>query len=271
MKRQHRGQSGGDKTGVEADSSYAFSKVPAATIGFWILKLIATTVGEIGGNLLSMNLDLGYLEASILLFAVFGTFTAFQLRATRFHPALYWSTIVASTTAGTTLADFADRSLGIGYTGGSLLLFALVIGSLAAWKMDAGRLSSDLIVSRRAELHYWMTITFSQTLGTALGDWFADTAGLGYGGSTIVFTIALAAIAALYFYRLVNPVLLFWAAFILTRPFGAVFGNLFDKPVESGGYGIDRFLLTGMLIALLAIGLLLIPQRAKVVPNRSAT
>jgi len=243
--------------------AYALSKVPAATLGFWIIKLIATTVGEIGGNLLSMNLGLGYLQATILLFAVFGGFTVFQIGAKRFHPALYWATIVASTTAGTTLADFADRSLGIGYTGGSLLLFALVIASLVAWKIDAGRLSSDVIVSRRTEMHYWLTITFSQTLGTALGDWFADTAGLGYGGSTIFFSIALAIVAALYFYRALNPVILFWAAFVLTRPFGAVFGNLFDKPVSAGGFGIDRFLLVGLLLIALAIGLLLVPQKAK--------
>lgn len=246
------------------------SKVPAATFGFWVLKLIATTVGEIGGNLLSMNLGLGYLTATLLLFVVFGSFTALQIRAKKFHPALYWTTIVASTTAGTTLADFADRSLGIGYTGGSLLLFVLVMASLTAWKLDEGTLSSDVIVGRRTELHYWMTITFSQTLGTALGDWFADTAGLGYGGSTIVFTIALALIAGLYFYKAVNPVLLFWAAFILTRPFGAVFGNLFDKPVASGGYGINRFLLVSLLIGLLAVGLAIIPQRAKQSPAVAA-
>ena len=243
------------------------SKVPAATFGFWVLKLIATTVGEIGGNLLSMNLGLGYLAATLLLFAVFGSFTALQIRAKKFHPPLYWATIVASTTAGTTLADFADRSLGIGYTGGSLLLLGLVLASLTAWKLDEGRLSSDVIVGRRTELHYWLTITFSQTLGTALGDWFADTAGLGYGGSTIVFSVALAIVAALYFWKAVNPVLLFWAAFILTRPFGAVFGNLFDKPVSSGGFGVSRFFLTGLLIGLLALGLLVIPQRAKRATN----
>lgn len=252
---------------VGNETGFACSKVPAATFGFWVLKLIATTVGEIGGNLLSMNLGLGYLTATLLLFGVFGSFTALQIRAKKFHPSLYWATIVASTTAGTTLADFADRSLGIGYTGGSLLLFGLVIASLIAWKVDAGRLSSDVIVGRRTELHYWLTITFSQTLGTALGDWFADTAGLGYGGSTIVFSIALAVIAGLYFYKAVSPVLLFWAAFILTRPFGAVFGNLFDKPVASGGYGINRVLLVALLIGLLSIGLLLIPQRAKQSPD----
>ena len=245
------------------------SKVPAATFGFWVLKLMATTVGEIGGNLLSMDLRLGYLAATLLLFAIFGSFTALQIRAKRFHPALYWATIVASTTAGTTLADFADRSLGIGYTGGSLLLLALVLASLTAWKLDEGTLSSDIIVGRRTELHYWLTITFSQTLGTALGDWFADTAGLGYGGSTIVFSIALVLIAGLYFYKAVNPVLLFWAAFILTRPFGAVFGNLFDKPVASGGYGISRFVLVASLIGFLAVGLSVIPQRAKQSPAQA--
>ncbi len=199
------------------------SKVPAATLGFWVLKLIATTVGEIGGNLLSMNLGLGYFAATVLLFAVFATFTAFQVSARTFHPGLYWATIVASTTAGTTLADFADRSLGIGYTGGSLLLFALVITSLIAWKRDAGRLSSDVIVSRRIELHYWLTITFSQTLGTALGDWFADTAGLGYGGSTIVFSIALAVIAGL-FLIVGLPCSLIWMAF------GVALKRLLDRP-----------------------------------------
>jgi uncharacterized membrane-anchored protein len=244
----------------------AFSKVPAATLGFWLLKLIATTVGEIGGNLISMDFGLGYLEATLLLFAVFGSLTALQISRKAFHPLLYWATIVASTTAGTTLADFADRSLGIGYTGGSLLLFGLVLLSLAAWKLHCGRISADVIAGRQTELHYWLTITFSQTLGTALGDWFADTAGLGYGGSTLIFSAALALVAALYFTRVASPVLLFWAAFILTRPFGAVFGNLFDKPVEHGGYGIDRLLLTGMLIGLMLLGLWLIPQRAKTAP-----
>jgi len=241
----------------------AFSKVPAATLGFWLLKLIATKVGEIGGNLLSMDFSLGYLQATLILFAAFGSLTALQISRERFHPLLYWTTIIASTTAGTTLADFADRSLGIGYTGGSLLLFALVLLSLGAWKLHAGRLSADVITDRSTEIHYWLTITFSQTLGTALGDWFADTAGLGYGGSALVFTAALAIVAALYFSRRASPVLLFWAAFILTRPFGAVFGNLFDKPVEAGGYGISRLVLTSLLLLLMVVGLALLPHRAK--------
>ena len=248
-----------------AAGDLVLSKVPAATIAFWILKLLATTVGEIGGNLISMDFGLGYLAATVLLFAIFGALTVLQVSRERFHPLLYWTTIVASTTAGTTLADFADRSLGIGYTGGSLLLLGLVLASLGAWKLHAGRLSSDVITSRSVEVHYWLTITFSQTLGTALGDWFADTAGLGYLGSSIIFAAALAIIAILYFRKAANPVILFWAAFVLTRPFGAVFGNLFDKPVEHGGYGISRLLLTLLLAGLMLAGLWLIPQRAKTV------
>lgn len=239
-----------------------------STLGFWVLKLIATTVGEIGGNLISMDFHLGYLAATLLLFAVFGLLTALQISRERFHPLLYWGTIVASTTAGTTLADFTDRSLGIGYAGGSLLLFGLVLASLLAWKLHSGSLSADVITSRSAEAHYWLTITFSQTLGTALGDWFADTAGFGYAGSALIFSAALAVIAVLYFARAANKVIVFWAAFILTRPFGAVFGNLFDKPVSSGGYGFSRLLLTGGLIALMIVGLLLIPQRAKGVATK---
>lgn len=246
-----------------------FSKVPAATLAFWVLKLVATTVGEVGGNLMSMNLGLGYLQSTIILVAVFVALTAVQVTRRQFNSQLYWATIVASTTAGTTLADFADRSLGIGYTGGSLLLFTLVIASLVGWKLDTGRLSSDVIAKRSTEIHYWLTITFSQTLGTALGDWFADTAGFGYAGSTIVFGMALLMIAALYWSKRVNSVLLFWAAFIVTRPFGAVFGNLFDKPIASGGYGVNRFALTGFLIGLLFVALLVIPQKPKLATSNA--
>ena len=256
-------------------SGYVASKVPAANLSFWVLKLIATTVGEIGGNLVSMTWlgettakagqsgVNGYFAGTALFGLALIVSVLVQIRARRFIPWLYWATIVASTTFGTTLADFCTRSLGIGYTGGSLLLFALVLGSLFVWKLDAGRISSDVITSRSSEVHYWVTITFSQTLGTALGDWFADTAGLGYAGSTAVFSALLAVIAVLYFTRAASPVLLFWAAFILTRPFGAVFGNLFDKPVEHGGYGMSRLLLTVILLALMAIGLWILPQRAK--------
>lgn len=246
--------------------SEMLSKVPAATAGFWLLKLIATTVGEIGGNLVSMDYGLGYLEATLILFALFGAMTAAQIAARRLHPWLYWTTIVASTTAGTTLADFATRSIGLGYTGGTVLLLGLVLLSLVSWKRDLGRVSSDIIIGRRPEFHYWMTITFSQTLGTALGDWFADSAGLGYAGSSLMLGAALAILAGVYLAGRGNKVAIFWIAFILTRPFGAVFGNFFDKPVAQGGYGIDRLLLTGGLITVMAVCLLLIPQRAKPVP-----
>ena len=256
-------------------SDYAESKVPAATLTFWVLKLIATTVGEIAGNLVSMSW-LGETTARAGQEGVNGYFvgtamfglalliTAWvQIRASRLNKWIFWATIVASTTFGTTLADFATRSLGIGYTGGSLLLFGLVLVSLFMWKLDEGKISADVITSRKSEVHYWVTITFSQTLGTALGDWFADTAGLGYAGSTAVFTVVLAIIAALYFTRAASPVLLFWSAFIITRPFGAVFGNLFDKPIERGGYGISRLLLTIILLVLMIVCLWLLPQRAK--------
>ena len=253
------------------------SKVPAANLCFWVLKLIATTVGEVGGNLVSMTWlgettskagqsgVNGYFAGTAMFGLALILSVLAQIRAKRFIPWLYWTTIIASTTFGTTLADFCTRSLGIGYTGGSLLLFALVLVSLFVWKLHAGRISTDVITSRSSELHYWATITFSQTLGTALGDWFADTAGLGYAGSTAVFSVALGIIALLYFARAASPVLLFWAAFILTRPFGAVFGNLFDKPIEHGGYGISRLFLTVFLLALMAIGLWLLPQRAKTI------
>ncbi|HEV8407314.1 MAG TPA: hypothetical protein VGQ34_05210 [Sphingomicrobium sp.] len=256
-------------------SGFLGSKVPAATLTFWVLKLIATTVGEVAGNLVSMSwlgettanagqLGVnGYLAGTAMFGAALVVSVVVQIRARRFHPWLYWTTIVASTTFGTTLADFCTRSIGIGYTGGSLLLLGLVLLSLFVWKVDAGRISADVITSRSSEVHYWVTITFSQTLGTALGDWFADTAGLGYAGSTAVFSVALAIIAALYFARAASPVLLFWSAFILSRPFGAVFGNLFDKPASHGGYGINRLLLTSLLLTLMAIGLWLLPQRAK--------
>lgn len=239
------------------------SKVAAATAGFWVLKILATTVGEVGGNFVSMDLGLGYFEASIFLAGIFLAFVAGQIAQKKFHPLLYWTTIVASTTAGTTLSDYLTRSIGIGYTGGSLLLLGLVLTSLFVWRVTSGRVSADDISDRRAELFYWITITFSQTLGTALGDWFADTAGLGYAGSAAVFGIALVIILALHFRRLVNGVVLFWAAFILTRPFGAVVGNFFDKPVDHGGLAVSRPMITNILFGLMVICLLLFPQRAK--------
>jgi len=241
----------------------AFSKVPAATAGFWVIKILATTLGEVGGNEVSMNLGLGYLAATVILAGLFMALTFVQVCARRFHPWLYWATMLASTTAGTTLADYVTRSLGIGYTGGSLLLLALVVGSLFAWRFSVGSLSADDIADRRSELFYWLTITFSQTLGTALGDWFADTAGLGYAWSTAVIAAALGVILVLHHRRAVSGVMLFWAAFILTRPLGAVFGNLFDKPPESGGMGLSRPAIIAVMLALMAVAMWVFPQRAK--------
>jgi uncharacterized membrane-anchored protein len=237
------------------------SKVPAATVSFWIVKILATTLGEVGGNLLSMNMGLGYLQATAILASLFAALAVTQVLTRRFHQLLYWATIVASTTAGTTLADYVTRSLGIGYSGGSLLLLGLVILSLFTWRAAIGRVSADDIVDRRAEAFYWITITFSQTLGTALGDWFADTAGFGYSGATVIIGAVLLMIVALHYRRLVDGVILFWAAFILTRPLGAVVGNFFDKPLDSGGMAISRPLITAVLGGLIVFFLVMFPQR----------
>lgn len=238
------------------------SKVPAATAGFWVVKILATTLGEVGGNFISMNMGLGYLAATFILAVLFVTLAVIQTVARRFNAALYWATIIGSTTAGTTLADYCTRSLGIGYTGGSLLLLGLVLLSLFSWRMTLGRVSADQIASRQTEAFYWITITFSQTLGTALGDWFADTAGFGYGGSAIIFGAALIVLLMLHFRRAVDGVLLFWAAFILTRPLGAVVGNFFDKSGDLGGLAISRPLIVSVLAILMVISLSLFPQRA---------
>ncbi len=248
---------------MKNNPSSTYSKVPLATAGFWLIKILATTVGEVGGNEVSMNLGLGYLAATMILAGVFLALTFVQIRARRFHPWLYWATILASTTAGTTLADYVTRSIGIGYTGGSLLLLGLVIASLVTWRLSVGTLSADDIADRRSEFFYWLTITFSQTLGTALGDWFADVAGLGYAWSTAVIAAMLVVILALHLRRVGNPVILFWAAFVLTRPLGAVFGNLFDKPAESGGMGLSRPAILAVMLALMGIAMWVFPQRAK--------
>jgi uncharacterized membrane-anchored protein len=237
------------------------SKVPAVTLGFWIIKILATTLGETGGDTVSMTMDLGYLAGTVIFLAPLILLVVAQISARKFHPFLYWATIIASTTAGTTMADFADRSLGIGYAGGSLILLALVLASLGLWRATLGAISSDDIHSPRAELFYWITITFSQTLGTALGDWAADDGGLGYLGGAIVFGGALAVIALLYFTTSVNRVALFWAAFILTRPLGATVGDFLDKPLDHGGLSLDRPLASLVLAAAIAILILILPQR----------
>lgn len=247
---------------IKPDMDEVASKVPAVTLGFWAIKILATTLGENAGDTLSMSLDMGYLVSTAIFGGLLALFIAAQIKARTFHPALYWTTILASTTAGTTLADFATRSLGIGYSGGSLLLLTLVLGSLAAWKATLGRIASDDLRGMRPELFYWVTITFSQTLGTALGDWLADTGGRGYLGAAVIFALALAGVAALYRLTRTSRVLLFWAAFVLTRPLGAAVGDFLDKPLASGGLDLSRPLASAVLLGAIALLLVVIPQRA---------
>jgi len=248
----------------------AASKVPAVTLGFWIIKILATTLGETGGDTVSMTMDLGYLVGSAIFLALLLILAAWQISAKRFHPMLYWATIIASTTAGTTMADFATRSLGIGYSGGSALLLVCVLLSLGLWHRVMGEIAVDHLHSPRAETFYWVTITFSQTLGTALGDWAADTGGLGYGGGALLFAAGLAVLAALYFWTEVSRVLLFWAAFILTRPLGATVGDLLDKPIDHGGFALSRPLASAVLGAAILALILLLPQRAGRHPDARA-
>jgi uncharacterized membrane-anchored protein len=258
---------------TDAQAQAALTKVPAVTFGFWIIKILATTLGETGGDSVTMswlgettaNAPQSWLSGYLIGTAIFGLLLLglvwAQIRARQFHPSLYWATIVASTTAGTTLADFADRSLGIGYPGGSLLLLACVLLSLLVWYRSEGSVSVNTVVEPRQEAFYWITITFSQTLGTALGDWIAD-AGLGYSGGALVFGAALAVVAVLYFWTSVSHVALFWAAFILTRPLGATVGDFLDKPLSKGGLDLSRPLASAALaIAIIAL-ILLIPQKA---------
>ena len=237
------------------------SKVPAVTLGFWVIKIAATTLGETGGDTVSMTLGLGYLVATAIFATLLVGFVGWQIAARRFHPYLYWATIIASTTAGTTMADFADRSLGIGYPGGTLLLLTGVLASLGLWRAVTGSVAVDSVATPRAEIFYWVTITFSQTLGTALGDWAAD-AGLGYDGGALVFAAGLAVLVAAYYRTRVSRVLLFWAAFILTRPLGATLGDLFDKPVAQGGLAFSRPLATAVLAVFILACLAVLPQRA---------
>jgi uncharacterized membrane-anchored protein len=236
------------------------TKVPAITLGFWIVKIAATTLGETGGDTFSMTMHLGYLVATGIFFSVLVALVAAQIAAKKFHPFLYWATIVASTTAGTTMADFADRSLHVGYAGGSLLLFACLMASLGLWYWSQGSVSVQTVATAKVEAFYWLTITFSQTLGTALGDWVAD-AGLGYGGGAVVFLATLAVVAALYYRTNVSRVVLFWAAFILTRPLGATVGDFFDKPIAQGGLDVSRPLASAILAAAIVACIVLLPQR----------
>jgi uncharacterized membrane-anchored protein len=240
----------------------SLSKVPEVTLLFWIVKIAATTLGETAGDAVSMSMNLGYLIGTGIFATVFFIAVWAQIKAEKFHPFLYWVTIIATTTVGTTMADFADRSLGIGYTGGSTLLFVLLMASLAIWHRTLGSVSVDTVSSPKAEMFYWITIMFSQTLGTALGDWTADTAGLGYSGGALIFGSLLAIIAAAYYWTKISRTMLFWAAFILTRPLGAVLGDFLDKPLDHGGLALSRYTASAALLFIMVACILLFPQRA---------
>lgn len=244
------------------DNANTLSKVPAVTLVFWILKILATTLGETAGDAVSMSLDLGYFIGTAIFAVTFLVAAAVQIRTRQFHPLIYWITIIATTTVGTTMADLADRSLGIGYAGGSSLLLFLLCASLFIWHRVMGSISVNSINNWKSELFYWVTIMFSQTLGTALGDWTADSAGFGYLGSAGIFGGALAIIALLYYVTKISHTLLFWAAFILTRPLGAVVGDLLDKPLSEGGLDLSRFAASAVLIALMACGIFFFKHRA---------
>jgi uncharacterized membrane-anchored protein len=246
----------------------ALSKVPAVTLGFWVIKILATTLGETGGDAVTMTMfhadkfeNWGYLVGVAIFGGALTALVVAQIFAKRFHPALYWATIVASTTFGTTLADFADRSLGIGYTGGSLLLLCCLLATLGLWYWSEGTVSVNTVSTPKVEAFYWATITFSQTLGTALGDWLADTGGLGYEGGALVFIAGLAAVAAVYYWTSVSRVTLFWIAFILTRPLGATVGDFLDKPVSHGGLNLSRPLASAVMAAIIVALVILLPQR----------
>ena len=254
------------------------SKVPEVTLGFWIVKILATTIGETGGDAVTMswlhadkNADNGgYLIGTGIFMGVFIAAVIAQIAMKKFHPFVYWLTIVATTTVGTTMADFADRSLGIGYAGGSAILLALLLSSLLVWRWREGTVSVNTVATPRVEAFYWTTILFSQTLGTALGDWMADTNDLGFENAALVFGAGLLVLAAMYYFTSVSRVFLFWAAFILTRPLGATLGDLLDKPIGAGGFAFSRFEATALLVAAMVALVLLIPQRPGVHPGAPA-
>ena len=243
------------------------SKVPAVTLGFWVIKILATTLGETGGDTVTMTMNLGYLTGSLIFLSLLVVMIVFQITAKKFHPFLYWATIVASTTAGTTMADFADRSLGIGYMGGSVLLLLCVLAVLGLWYRSQGSVAVDTVNTPKVEAFYWATITFSQTLGTALGDWTADDTGLGYEGAALVFGAALAIVGGAYFWTRISHVLLFWAAFILTRPLGATVGDWLDKPLDHGGLALSRPLASAIIGIVMIACILAIPQKAGTHPG----
>ena len=255
----------GDETPREMTAPHvaegAFGKVPEVAIGFWIIKIAATTLGETGGDALSMSLNLGYTTSTMIFFVLFAVLVGSQIRAKKFHAFLYWAVIVATTLTGTTMADFSDRSLGIGYPGGSLILFALVITVLTTWRLKMGSISVECITSPKVEAFYWATILFSNTLGTALGDWVADS-GPGYEGGALIFAGCIAIVALIYFFTKASRAVLFWAAFVLTRPLGATLGDLLTKPAASGGLNLSRYSSSAAIACFMLICILLFPQRA---------
>ncbi len=249
---------------------YVLSKVPEVTLLFWLLKILATTLGETGGDAVTMSMNLGYLVGTAIFASIFIVVISAQVAAKRFHPFLFWGVIVATTTAGTTLADLMDRSLGIGYAGGATALFLLLLASLALWHWTMGSIAVNRIESRKAEVFYWVTVFFSQTLGTALGDWMADSAGLGYEGAAVVFAAGILAVGLAYYHTRISRALLFWTAFILTRPLGATLGDLLDKPHSHGGLALSRYAASAVLAAVIVSAVALLPQRAETVrPNAS--
>jgi uncharacterized membrane-anchored protein len=255
---------------TSADEHHA-SKVPEVTLVFWIIKIAATTLGETGGDTVTMTLNWGYLLGTALFLSLLVVFVVFQIAAKTFHPVLYWATIVASTTAGTTMADFADRSLGIGYAGGSTVLFVCLMATLGAWYWSLGSISVATVNTPKVEAFYWVAITFSQTLGTALGDWTADDTGLGYEGGALLFAAGLALLAAAYFWTNVSRVFLFWAAFIISRPLGATVGDFLDKPTSDGGMALSRPIASAVIGAFIIACILILPQRAGQHPGQSKT
>ncbi len=242
-------------------ASEALAKVPEVTLIFWLIKILATTLGETGGDAVSMSMNLGYLLSTAIFAVIFIIAVMAQIKAKQFHPTLYWVTIIATTTVGTTLADFADRSLGIGYAGGTTLLFTLLMASIWVWYRTLGTVSVASVSSPKAEMFYWVTIMFSQTLGTALGDWTADTAGFGYTGAAMVFGAMLALVALAYYFTAISRTALFWAAFILTRPLGAVVGDFLDKPLAKGGLNLSRYSASAALVVLIVACIFIFKQK----------
>jgi len=247
---------------LNTTSTQPLSKVPEVTLAFWIIKIAATTLGETGGDAVSMSMNLGYLVGTAIFAAIFAGAVLLQISAKRFHPLLYWTTIIASTTVGTTLADFTDRSLGVGYAGGTSLLFTLLLITLFTWYRSLGSIAVDTVSTPKAEMFYWLTIMCSQTLGTALGDWTADSAGLGYVGAAMIFGALLALVVAAYWWTRITRTLLFWAAFVLTRPLGAVVGDFLDKPISAGGLALSRYVASALLLVFILTSILILPQRA---------